>query len=285
MAIQTIVTRQGIPATVVAEPVSTRLRIFLVVCVAALAAAGTAVGVTLATRQDPPQPRAIEGKPPLGPELPTPAAAEIRKTFGAWPEGGIETMERLGREYPRDAVVQLYRGIALLWAGYPNEGEAALRRAKRVGRDTPWEIQADTVLHPDYIAGYPTFRPLGADPLLERGSQLQAEGKQHSAGRVFDRAARLRPDDDQAQVAAAVARFDKDNPTPAFSRLGPLTRKFPESQVVRYYLGLLLAWTKQPEAVEQFEKTVALGPDTELGRVAAQLLSGGVEGGTVPSGK
>lgn len=258
---------------------STRLRIFLAVSILALAAAGAAVGVTLATRQSPVQPQPVEGKPPVGPDLPTPAAAEIRKTFRAWPEDGIETMERLGREYPRDPVVQLYRGLALVWAGYPNEAEAVLRRAKRVGRDTPWEVQADSILHPEFQVGYPTFRPMTPNALLEQGAQLQAQGKQHSARRLYERAARQAPDSCEPQVAAAVGRFDKDNLNASFSRLGPLSRRFPTCQSVRYYLGLMLAWTGQRDpAIAQFKRTVALGPETELGQGAAQFLSN-VQGG------
>ncbi len=263
-----------------------RLRISLVVAVAAVAAAGSVVAVTLATRQTPVQPKAQAGKPPLGPNLPTPAADEIRAAFGDWPKGSVATMERLGHEYPRDPVVQLYRGIALLWAGYPNDAEDVLRQAKKVGRDTTWEVQADSVLHPEYQVGYPTYRPLAANLLLERGARLQVEGRQHSALRVYEQAARKMPENDEAQVAAAVARFDKDNLNASFSRLGPLTRTFPRSQTVRFYLGLLLAWTGQKDpAVAQFEKAVALGPKTELGRGAAEFLASVNAGGTGSSTK
>jgi len=74
-------------------------------------------------------------------------------------------------------------------------------------------------------------------------------------------------------VAAAVGRFDKGNLVPAFSHLGPLTRRFPRSQAVRYYLGLLLAWTAQGKAsVAQFRQAVALDPHSDLGQTAAELL-------------
>jgi tetratricopeptide (TPR) repeat protein len=266
--------------------VSGRLQIVLVVAVAAILAAGTVVGVTLATRQTPTQPKAQPGKPPLGPSLPTPAASSIRAAFRDWPKGGIDTMERLGHEYPRDPVVQLYRGIALLWAGYPNDAEDVLRVAKRVGRDTPWEVQADSVLHPEFQVGYPTFHPLVANRLLEEGARLQQQGRQHSALRVFERAARQMPRSDEAEVAVAVARFDKDNLNASFSRLGPLTRTFPRSQTVRFYLGLLLAWTGQRDAaIAQFQKAVALGPRTELGRGAADFLARVHAGGTGSSTK
>jgi predicted Zn-dependent protease len=116
---------------------------------------------------------------------------------------------------------------------------------------------------------------------LERGARLQAQGHQHSAERLYLRAARLAPRDDEAQVAAAVGRFDKDDLAASFSKLGPLTRRFPRSQVVRFYLGLLSAWTGQrDEAVTQFEKTVVLGPKTQLGRAAQTFIERVGAGGT-----
>ena len=115
--------------------------------------------------------------------------------------------------------------------------------------------------------------------LLEQGAQLQAQGKQHSARSLYERAARQAPNRCEPQVAVAVGRFDKDNLNASFSRLGPLSRRFPTCQSVRYYLGLMLAWTGQRDpAIAQFKRTVALGPETELGQGAAQFLSN-VQGG------
>jgi tetratricopeptide (TPR) repeat protein len=268
------------------EQLSPRVRLWLGVAVVALVAAGAVVGVTLATRQTPEQPQAQEGKPPLGRNLPTPAAAQIRAAFTAWPKGSLRTMQKLDREYPKDRVVQFYVGVALLWAGYGADAVAPLERAKKLGRDTVWEVQADDWLHPDLFSGYPIFHPIGNDPLLARGSQLQQQGHQHSALRLFERAARRSPESDEAQVAAAVARFDKDDVTPAFSHLGPLTRRFPKSQSVRYYLGLLLAWTGQrDEACAQFTKTVSLGAKTELGTGAGAFLERVCKGGSSPPPK
>ena len=118
------------------------------------------------------------------------------------------------------------------------------------------------------------FQPIRPNRLLEEGSRLQAGGHQHSAERLYLRAAQAQPEDAEAQVAAAVGRFDKDNLVPAFSHLGPLTRRFPRSQAVRYYLGLLLAWTGQRDAaVAQFERTAALDRRSALGRNASDFLA------------
>ena len=246
------------------------------VVLAAAAAAAATAGITLATRQTPEQPRPLKEKPPLVviAGIPSPAIPALRRAFRRWP-GTLDDVERLGRERPRDPVVQYNLGVARLYAGYRGEAEQAFRTAKKVGRDTFYEIRADVVLHPQYFsAGYPPFQPTDHDPLLLRGARLQADGHQHSAERVFARAARLRPNDPEPQVAAAVARFDMDDLSASFSRLGPLTRRFPRSQSVRFHLGLLLAWTGQRDAaVRQFRQARALGPETELGTEARTFLA------------
>jgi hypothetical protein len=267
---------------------SPRLRVLLVVVAAGVVAAGVVVGATLATRQTPAEIHPFKGKPTVAKELPTPAAAAIRKAFTEWPHGSLDAMDQLALEYPTDPVVQLYRGVALVWAGYGSDAVAPLQKAKKLGWNTPWEIAADNLLHPQYLAGDPPFRPVGADSvgLLEQGARLQAEGHRHSAERLFLRAAKQRPDDDQAQVAAAVGRFDKSDLSASFGRLGPLTRRFPRSQSVRYYLGLMLAWTGQRDpALVQLRKTVALAPGTTIGKGAQALLTAIQKAGTKPSGE
>ena len=250
-----------------------RQRVVLTVAGAAVLAAATVLAVTLETRQTPVQPRALKGSPGVPKVLPTPAAAAIRAAYRSWPHGSLNAMLTLGREYPRDTVVQLYVGLALEWSGYGPDAVAPLERAKRLGRDTPWEIQADNLLYPQYFPDYPLFTPLGGDALLRRGALLQAQGHQHSAEHLYLRAAAAQPGNDEAQVAAAVGRFDKANLSAAFSRLGPLTRRFPKSQSVRFYLGLLLAWTGQRDtAVAEFRKTLALGKGTRLGVAAKEFL-------------
>lgn len=267
---------------------SPRLRVLVTVAAAGVVAAGVVVGVTLATRQTPARLRPFPGKPTLPKVLPTPAAAGIRAAFGEWPHGSLDAMSNLGLEYPRDPVVQLYRGIALLWAGYGSDAVAPLEKAKKLGSDTPWEVAADNLLHPSYFANDPPFRPIGANPnpLLVRGARLQSQEHRHSAEKLFERAARQDPNDDQAQVAAAVGRFDKSDLSASFSRLGPLARRFPRSQSVRYYLGLLLAWTGQRDpALTEFRKTVALGPGTQLGKGAQAFVTAIKKAGTKPSGE
>jgi tetratricopeptide (TPR) repeat protein len=266
--------------------VSHRLQLALTVAAVALAAAGAVIGVTLETRDNPPRLHPQPGKPPVPKSLPGPVGTQIMRALADWPHGSLATLERLGQQNPKSPLVQLYRGIGLLWAGYTGDAETALERTKQLGRDTQWEIAADNILHPQYFGGYPIFAPIEHNALLEQGSRLQAQGHQHSAERVYQRAARLAPGDDEAQVAAAVGRFDKDNLTASFSRLGPLTRRFPRSQVVRFYLGLLLAWTAQrDQALVEFKRAYALGPTTQLGRGAKQFIDRVGAGGTDGSKK
>ncbi|MDQ3777456.1 MAG: hypothetical protein M3310_01105, partial [Actinomycetota bacterium] len=54
--------------------------------------------------------------------------------------------------------------------------------------------------------------------------------------------------DPEALAADAVGRFDKEHPERAFSRLGPLARRFPRAATVRFHLGLLLLWIGDVDA-------------------------------------
>ena len=104
---------------------------------------------------------------------------------------------------------------------------------------------------PERIASLPADRQLAelaaaaadgaAAEKLQYGVVLQRLGRPLSARRVYDAAAALAPNDPEALVAAAVGRYDKDDPAAAFSRLGPLARRFPRAPTVRFHLGLLLA--------------------------------------------
>jgi hypothetical protein len=267
---------------------SSRQRVVLMVAGVAALAAGAVLAITLATRQPPPKLQPLKGKPGVPKVLPTKASSQIRAAFRNWPHGSLDTMETLGQEYRKDPVVQLYLGIALVWAGYDADATPVLEhvKAKGVGWDTQWEIQADNLLYPQYFPDDPRFTPIGSDPLLRRGAVLQAQGHQHSAEHLYLLAAKRAPRDAEAQVAAAVGRFDKSNLSASFSRLGPLTQRFPRSQSVRYYLGLLLAWTGQRAlAVVQFRDTVTLGKGTSLGLSAQAFLAQIKKLTVTPAGK
>ena len=77
----------------------------------------------------------------------------------------------------------------------------------------------------------------------------------------------------EAQVAAAVGLYDKENPAVAFSRLGPLSRRFPHAQTVRFHLGLLLVYLRAfGQARKELSLAVAEDPKTTLAKRARVLL-------------
>jgi Flp pilus assembly protein TadD len=268
--------------------VSAAARVRLIVGLAVVVVAGVVAGVVLATRQTPAQPTAQcqdRAQPLIVPGVRSDEVAAVRAALRRPPKEAALALAPVAQRTPKDAVVQFNRGIVLFCAGYLTEAEQAFRAAKTAGRDTYYEMRADLILHPQYFTPrdglYPVFEQEGHDRLLLQGALLQRQGHQHSAERVYARAARLRPGDGEAQVAAAVARFDEDDLSASFSRLGPLVKRFPRSQSVRYHLGLLLAWTGQrAEAERQFRRARALGPTTKLGRQANIFLAGLVPSGT-----
>jgi predicted Zn-dependent protease len=94
-----------------------------------------------------------------------------------------------------------------------------------------------------------------------------------SAEREFAAAARAAPDDPEALTAAAVGLYDKDKPAAAFSRLGPLARRFPHAQTVRFHLGLLLIYFGDiARAKRELALARTAGPGTPLGKRAEALL-------------
>ena len=106
------------------------------------------------------------------------------------------------------------------------------------------------------------------------GVALQRLERPVSAERQFAAAAALAPGEPEARVAAAVGLFDKERPSLAFSRLGPLSQTFPRAQTVRFHLGLLLLWIGQVQtAKKELRLARAEGPKTLLGSQAEALLA------------
>jgi tetratricopeptide (TPR) repeat protein len=232
--------------------------------------------------------------------------AQVGAAFAGWPDSSVARIEGLAEERPRDSLVLLHLGYANLWAGKEEDAAAAWRRAAQAQPDSASAQRADDALHPDFPSGQPFFVPSFRPPpglarleppaqlaALERrargndarakllyGLALQRLGHRISARRQYDAAARLAPRDVDAQVAAAVGRFDKSRPTEAFSRLGPLTRRFPQAATVRFHLGLLLLWLtrNQPGSVDEAKRQLRLAqqeePGSPLAREAKRLLAG-----------
>jgi tetratricopeptide (TPR) repeat protein len=221
--------------------------------------------------------------------------AEVGSALSAWPDGTLDRLGDLAAGHPRSSLVQLHLGLALLWTGRSEEAVSAWRAARRAEPDTLSAVRADDFLHSRYNTGLPTFVPSFGSPQLASirpedqlaelarrksvrgriwyGIALQRLGHPRSAERVFAQAAKLAPNDPEAQTAAAVGRFDKDRPARAFSRLGPLTRRFPHAATVRFHLGLLLLWLGEAkEGKRQLRLARAAEPGSTLSDEAALFL-------------
>ena len=225
--------------------------------------------------------------------------AEVGSAITSWPSGTVSRLETLAAQNPRSALVALHLGFALYWSRREPEAVNAWRTAERLQPDSSYAVRASDFLHPHFAPGLPTFVPSFEAPLAIRtlspqgqvaalaaaartdganakilyGVALQRLGRPRSAEEQFAAAAREAPNDPEARTAAAVGLFDKDNPSLAFSRLGPLVRVFPQAQTVRFHLGLMLLWMAQVgKAREELQKARAEAPNSALGRESAQYL-------------
>jgi tetratricopeptide (TPR) repeat protein len=225
--------------------------------------------------------------------------ARVGSALARWP-AGFASLQDLATAEPQSALVQLEYGLALYWRRSDAAAKTAWRRARRAEPDTPYAIRAEDLLYPNFPRGLPDFVPSFVPPAaLDRlspprqlaylqshaskddvrakllyGVALQRLGRQRSALRVFEEAAALAPGNPEPKVAVAVARFDKANPAKTFSRLGPLSRRYPKSQSVRFHLGLSLLWLGSvSDAKGQLRLARSLGPTTALGREAQAFLA------------
>jgi tetratricopeptide (TPR) repeat protein len=226
--------------------------------------------------------------------------AAVGAAVSAWPDGTLERLRELEASHPDSALVHLHLGLALYAEGQQDEAAAEWREAVEVEPDSQSAVRAGDVLHPDMAPGLPSFfttlepppgltgkspqeqldeleaaaRGGGADQWILYGTALQRVGKPISARAAFDRALALAPDRLDAKVAAAVGRFDKADPSAAFSRLGPLARDNPDSALVRFHLGVLLLWIRDiKDARAQLEKAAGTMPESLYSREAKSLLS------------
>ncbi|MGZ8695379.1 MAG: tetratricopeptide repeat protein [Gaiellaceae bacterium] len=226
-------------------------------------------------------------------------AAQVGSAFAAWPNGTVAQLEGIAGRHPRDSLVLLNLGLARFWSGDNRGATEAWLDAYEAQPDTPSALTADRLLHPNTPQGEPVFIPsFAVPPLRSRGAAaqlaelrrtarkpdvrarllygiaLQRIGRQRSAERAYTSAVRLAPNDPEPQVAVAVSRFTRSEPARAFSRLGPLTKRFPRAPTVRFHLGILLAWQGQVGAAEeQFRKARAIDPRDPLAREAARWLA------------
>jgi predicted Zn-dependent protease len=226
--------------------------------------------------------------------------AQVGAALARWPNGSLATLEGLAATYPKSAVVQLELGLARYWDGRVAGAAEAFRAARAAAPDSGYAIRAEGLLHPDFAPGLPPFLPSfeapariaklspakqvealrraaaggGARDLLLYGVALQHLEKPLSAERAFAAAARAAPDDPEALTARAVGLFSKEDPSKAFSTLGPLTKRFPHAATIRYHLGLMLVWMGQvSRARTELGAAVKDDPHGVLGREAKRLLA------------
>jgi tetratricopeptide (TPR) repeat protein len=226
--------------------------------------------------------------------------AQVGVALAAWPHGTLPRLESLARAYPRSGLVRLHLGLVLAWNGRTAPARAAWRDAQRLAPDSLTAIRAEDFLHPDFPPGLPQFVPSfamsprlarlpaprqlaalerrarrgGIRPRLLYCAALQRLGRERSAGRQYAAAVQADPGAAEPRVALAVVRFTKADPSRTFSRLGPLSRRFPRSQSVRFHLGLCLLWLRQVDAARhQLELARAAGRKTVLGREAERFLA------------
>jgi tetratricopeptide (TPR) repeat protein len=226
--------------------------------------------------------------------------AAVGAAIASWPDGTLQRLRDLEAAYPGSALVHLHVGLALYAEGQRDDAAAEWRQAAEAEPDSPSAVRAGDLLHPEMAPGLPSFftdlkppRGLvgrsaqeqldilekaaqkgGADEWILYGTGLQRVGRPVSAQAAFDKALELAPGRLDAKVAAAVARFDKANPSAAFSRLGPLARDNPDSALVRFHLGLLLLWIRDvKDARAQLERAASTQPETLYSKEAKSLLS------------
>jgi hypothetical protein len=225
--------------------------------------------------------------------------AQVGSAFAAWPDGSVEALKALAADHPKSSLLALHLGLAFYWAHRDGQALTAWRAARRLQPDTYYAVRASDLLHPQYAPGLPGFVPSFPMPLRIRvlapaqkllalrraaehggahakilyGTALQQLSHSLSAERQFAAAARLAPADPDARTAAAVGLFDKEDPSRAFGRLGPLTRIFPHAQTVRFHLGVMLVWSAQVEAArKQLRWAQAEAPKSLLGTEAGRYL-------------
>lgn len=231
---------------------------------------------------------------------PASVEAKVGAAIARWPNGTVDRLRALTASHPDSALVRLHLGLSLYASGDDASASAQWREAEQRDPDSPSALRAEDLLHPDMAPGRPFFYPAsaappaivklppaeqlqelrraavrgGAEENLLYGVALQRIGRPVSALAAFDHALAVEPQSVAAQVAAAVGRFDKDDPAAAFSRLGPLARAHPRAAVVRFHLGLLLLWIRDvKDARTQLQRAADVDRRGIYGREARGLLS------------
>jgi tetratricopeptide (TPR) repeat protein len=202
---------------------SGRTRVFLVVGLAAAAAAGIALAAGLrGSDGEDAAPPAPQGAPPLALDLGLEEdartrdlaraaelyadgnraaagaifgrydtlPAELGAAFAAWPDGTLARVRALARENPASGQARLHLGFALFWSRRADDAAAAWRETVRVDPDSVSAVRANDLLHPNAPPGLPGFVPSFAPPPgladLPAARQLAALERRARDGGVRD---------------------------------------------------------------------------------------------------
>jgi tetratricopeptide (TPR) repeat protein len=206
------------------------------------------------------------------------------------PEEPDATVARLRLLAPTQPFAAYELGVVQLWAGRVALATTALKAVRDAAPESFYGIKADDLLHPTMQAGYPLFVPAEDPPenastatlaaaaraapddavaQLQYGAALQAEGQRTEALAAYRQALKADPTSIEAQVALAVAGFQKDDPAKAFGTIGPLARDHAGDPSPRFHLGMMLLWIGQTEqAKAQFQQVEKEAPGSRLARLA-----------------
>jgi hypothetical protein len=111
---------------------------------------------------------------------------------------------------------------------------------------------------------------------VELGSVLQSLGDQVGATAAYRSALRAGGQEAAAQTGLALVEATRggDGPERAAARLDALAAADPRSQLIAFNQGWLQIYRREGDAArESWARTIELGPDTRLGRVARALLA------------
>jgi len=224
--------------------------------------------------------------------------AQVGQALASWPRGSLDRLEELARTAPRSGAVLFHLALARFWDGDGDGALAAWRLTLSRDPDSAYAIRASDLLFRQFAPGVPIFIPsVPPDRRLTRlaprrqlaelsrrargrnvrakllyGLALQRLDRPVSARREYAAAARVAPANPEALTADAVGRFEKAHPERAFSRLGPLSRRFPRAATVRFHLGLMLLWLNRVDDAKRQLRLAARLRASPLSREARRLL-------------
>ena len=198
---------------------------------------------------------------------------------------------------PSSGAVLFHLGLARYWDGDEDGAFAAWRTTRTRAIPTRRTVRPPTC---SFAASRPVSRPssrasarisitrLGpAEQLAALAQNARGRRPGHTALRTRASAARpadLGPAAVRARRPARAPKprsarrgrgeqFDKEHPERAFSRLGPLSRRYPRAATVRFHLGVLLLWLSQVEPARRQLQMAAKATKSPLAREAKRLLA------------